>query len=119
MAKQFLTQHATEQSTFPIRVVMRDGDGTLITPNDDIVWSLCDGEGNVINSRLNVAYSPPSSTVRVLLKGNDLLMQKDRSESEERCLVVHCTYDSDLDTGNPFSGKQWFYVDGVPVVTTT
>ncbi len=119
MAREYLPQHATEQSSFPVTIVMRDGAGALMTPNDDIVWSLCNGAGQIINSRLNVSYSPPSSTVTVNLKGNDLLMENDRSQAEERCLVVSCTFDSDLGADNPFVKGQWFWVEGVPVVTTT
>jgi hypothetical protein len=107
--------HATEQSTYPVTVDLVDSLGAAITPNNDVTWSLCDEDNNIINSRSSVAYSTPTSTLTIILSGSDLLMQG-RSDSELRYLIVRCTYDSSLGTSLPFVGQLSFYVDGVHVV---
>lgn len=100
---------ATEQSTYPVTVTLVDGDGAAITPNNDVTWSLTDAGNNIINSRTDVAYTSPTSTLTIVLSGDDLVIQT-KSKKEERFLVVECTYDSDLGTGLPFKAQKEFMV---------
>lgn len=106
---------ATEQSTYPVTVVLKDGDGVAITPNDDVTWSLTDADDNIINSREDEPYASPSSTLLIVLSGNDLVMQT-AAKKEQRFLVVECTYDSDLGTGLPFRDQMEFMVKNLKKV---
>lgn len=110
---QQLPQLATEQSSYPITVYLHHN-GVPIIPNNDVRWSLCDDEGNIINGRENVEYAGADSTLTINLKGNDLLKQS-RKETEHRVFVVTCTYDTDEEVDTPFTEKVGFNVQRIPV----
>ncbi len=112
-----LALHAKEQSTYTIYASLLDSDGSALTPNNDIKWSLVDDENNVINSRENVAYGSASSSLTITLTGNDLVIQGRSKYPEKRYLVIECTYDSDLGTGLKFKHQVEFLVDNLHKVT--
>ncbi len=112
-----LALHAKEQSTYIIYASLLDSDGTALTPNDDIKWSLVDDENNVINSREDVPYESVASSLTITLTGDDLIIQGRSKSPEKRYLVIECTYDSDLGTGLKFKHQVEFYVDNLHKVT--
>lgn len=57
-------------------------------------WSLFDGQGNVVNSRSNVAL-PLLSTYLIVLTGADLSL----TNGKARSLVIRWTFDSSVGTG--------------------
>ena len=70
-----------------------DGEYTdeSVTP-DSVFWSLTDKEGTVINSRLDVAVTPPESTITIVLAGEDLALSGEASN--KRYLTIYGEYSS-------------------------
>lgn len=71
MAPTKLSVRAKENGTYLITAVLRDEDGNLAVP-ESLSWTLTDEAGVVVNGRLDVAITPPSGTVEILLSGDDL-----------------------------------------------
>jgi hypothetical protein len=92
------TDYAVEGSTFAITVSFKDEDGSAVTPSA-ITWSLYNTSGAVVNSRQAVAVAAPSSTITIVLSGNDLALESESASSERRRLLVSATYNSDLGSG--------------------
>ncbi len=68
-----VTEHAREESTFPLTVAFTYKSGTVsvgFTPNT-VLWTLNDENGNLINNRTSVVATPGSS-VNIVLEGDDL-----------------------------------------------
>ena len=116
MATPKLSVHAVERSTYPITVSLVDHNKAAIVPNDDIVWSLVDESENIINERDRVEYTPPDSTLLIVLTDEDLQMMTTK-DKEVRYLVVECTYDSTFGSGLSFRQEVQFTVDGLKRVT--
>lgn len=93
MAITRLTEAAKEGSTYPITVAFYDENDAPVTPESGLVWSLRDGNGNVINGRENVAIASASS-IRIVLFGADLAVTE--TSGTERVVTVEGTYMSDL-----------------------
>lgn len=104
-----LTDSAIEKSTYILTVSFTDEDGNAVTPNDGTTWTLTDDNGEVINSRRDVAIVEASS-VEIVLSGNDL--QALDSADPWRKLIVEGTYDSNAGNNLPFKDEVKFpFVD--------
>lgn len=115
-----ITEHAPEKGTFPIVVSFWetvDGVQSLVTPNNDITWTLVDKAGNVVNSRSAVAAGTPATSITIVLKGNDLALSSDYV-GRIRYLLVECTYDSaEYGDDCPFKAQAEFVIDDFVKVT--
>ena len=115
-----ITEHAPEEGTFPIVVSFWetvDGVRALVTPNDDITWTLTDKNGVVVNSRSGISVATPATTITIVLKGNDLALS-DTYAGRLRYLLVECTYDSaEYGDDCPFKGQGEFVIDDFVKVT--
>ena len=87
--REVLNECAEEKGTFPISYDFEDVNGEF-TPKT-FLWSLTDLDGTEINSRTDVSIVPTSSTVIVVLKGDDLALT---SGSSKRLVTIKATYDS-------------------------
>ena len=105
-----LTEKAGELSTYPITVVFRDEEGTLVVP-DSAVFSLTNVVGEIINSRDETAMTPLASTYTIVLKGNDLAVLV--NESLERRVAIEATYTSSLGTGLPLNLQIEFEIEAM------
>ena len=115
-----ITEHAPEEGTFPIVVSFWetvDGVAALVTPNNDITWTLTDKNGTVVNARSSVAAGTPATSITIVLKGDDLALS-DTYVGRLRYLLVECTYDS-AEYGNdcPFKAQAEFVIDDFVKVT--
>ena len=82
------------------------GTGDAITPNS-VVWSLTDGNGNIINSRDDVSITP-DTTINIVMSGDDLL----RSDGTVRKLTIDAVYDSaTYGAGLPLVEQAVFYIN--------
>lgn len=86
-----LTTPANEQSVFWITVSFFDEDTNAMAP-DVATWTLTDLEGNLINSREDVAIDTPDTSEVIELSGNDLAV--DGNDIVERLLTLEGTYTS-------------------------
>ena len=105
-----ITDHATEESTFPIEVSFTDDAGDPVIPNV-ITWHLTDRDGTVINSREDVNVAIPAATITVVLQGDDLVL--DDSDNNLRILTIEATYNSTLGNDLPFKEEFRFYIDNL------
>ena len=58
------------------------------------VWKLTDLYGAVINGRSAVTIESPTSSLEVLLTGDDLAIQDSTNDFEKRLVTMVCTYDA-------------------------
>jgi hypothetical protein len=111
-----LSTNAQEQSTYVITVAFKDEDGQDVIPTA-ATWTLTDSGGAVINSRLDVAISPPAASVDIVLTGDDLLISTGfTGDSEERIFTIQATYDSSLGTGLVLKGACKFRVENLSAI---
>ena len=115
-----ITEHAAEESTFPIVVTFWetiDGVETLVTPNNDITWTLTDKAGTVVNDRSAETGLTPATSVIIVLSGADLELSESYM-GRVRYLLVECTYDSATYGANlPFKSQARFTIDNLLKVT--
>lgn len=104
---------AIEESTYVITIPFVDEDSNAVTPTA-ATWTLSDQYGNVINSRTNVTISPLSSSVDVVLSGDDLAIG---SSGASRRFTVKATYDSSLGTGLKLNAEVTFVITNLVNVT--
>lgn len=109
------TDYAVEGSTFAVTVSFKDEEGNAVTPNA-IAWSLYNTAGVIVNSRQAVAVAVLSSTITIVLSGNDLALASEAVESETRRLIVSATYDSALGWSLPMAESFEFKVLNTNVV---
>lgn len=109
------TDYAVEGSTFAVTVSFKDEEGNAVTPNA-ITWSLYNTAGVIVNSRQAVAVAVLSSTITIVLSGNDLALASEAVESETRRLIVSATYDSALGWSLPMAESFEFKVLNTNVV---
>ena len=102
-----LSLRAGERSTYVITATYEDEDGNPITPTT-ATWTLTDGEGKVVNSRLDVAIAAPSTSDDIVLQGDDLVCISRRDET--RILTMEITYTSALGAGLPCTAQVSFRV---------
>lgn len=84
-----LTVSALDQSTIGIVIAFLDDDDQPVTPLS-AWWSLTDKHGNIINSRLDVAITPLSTTATIVPTEDDLKY----SEGAKRVFTVEYRYNS-------------------------
>lgn len=115
-----ITEHAPEEGTFPIVVSFWEtveGVPALVTPNNDITWTLTDKNGNVVNSRTAVAAGTPATSITIVLKGDDLALSA-TYVGRIRYLLVECTYNSvTYGAACPFKAQARFVIDDFVKVT--
>lgn len=106
-----LSTRAIEESTYIVTAAFTDEDGSPVTPNAGLTWTLTDGSGTVINSRTAVSITPDTS-VDIVLSGNDLALSANKDE--ERCFLIKGTYNSSTYGNNlPFADECRFTVDNL------
>lgn len=89
-----LSEKAKEGSTYIIEASFYEVTPTgksPVTPNGGLTWSLCDIDGNTINSRDDVPIIVVAPTIYIVLKDNDLALT---GGSVKRTLSLKGTYDS-------------------------
>src|SRR5574342_1101082 len=104
-----LTTSIHERATAKFTVAFTDEGGSAATPTA-ASWTLTDGGENIVNSRSDVAISPPSSSVTLALKDADLQIG---DYGVYRVLTVKYTYDSSLGTALPGRDQVGFYIDDI------
>lgn len=110
-----LTTHATEKSTFVVTAAFTDEDDAAVAPAT-LTWTLTDSDGSVINSRLDVVVSTPTSSEDIVLSGDDLAIQS-ATDTGVRILTTEATYSSSLGTGLSLRGQVTFIIDGLVAIT--
>ena len=93
-----LTTAAVEESTFAITAAFKDEDGSAVSPNAGLTWTLTDKYGNVIHSRENVAIVSAASVV-IVLHGDDLALRETEKYFNypvARIVTLQGTYNSTL-----------------------
>ena len=93
-----MTTVAEERSTFVAQCTFKNETGSNVIPID-IVWTLADKFGNVINARSSVAIVGMTAIVNIVLTGTDLIVSETFPADVWRFLTVSATYDSTLGTG--------------------
>lgn len=107
--------HLDEESSGVATVAFTDEDGNAVTPNS-IKWSLVDDDGDTINNRDQVDFTPVASSVEILLSGDDLAIQEAETAeiSVKRHIVIEATYNSATHGNNiPLKEQGTFYVDNL------
>lgn len=95
---------AMEKSTIAITASFEDEDGNDVTPTE-ATWTLTDDNGTVINSREQVEISSLSTSVTVVLKGDDLQILSGEASEEvaTRHFLIEALYNSSLGDGLPLN----------------
>lgn len=106
-----LTAKAVESSTYVITAAFFDEDDSAVTPTS-ATWTLTDDLGNVVNDREDVAISPLSASVDIVLTGDDLLLPASAGLIG-RVLTVSALYNSALGTGLSLAAKIRFVVENL------
>lgn len=96
-----------EGGTEIITVAFTDEDGVAVTPNT-LAYTLI-RDGKIVNSRENVTLTP-SSTVYIVLYGNDLLAGTTK-------IIVEGTYDSSSGSNLPIKKWDCFEVLAMPTIS--
>lgn len=109
MAIETLPNIASELSSYIITLSFTDETGNAVTP-DSVKWTLTDLDGNVINNRQDVVISSLSSSVPVVLEGDDLLVGVNY-RLEKRMLTIEGTYTSSIHGELPITGAVIFTID--------
>ncbi|MFA5092087.1 MAG: hypothetical protein WC483_06080 [Candidatus Paceibacterota bacterium] len=91
-----------ERGTIDFTVSFFDETGASVVPNE-IMWTLIDDSGTVINARLDVAVETPAATVHITPTGDDTEILSD-TDTLVRFLCVDWTYDSSL--GSDLEGHE-------------
>jgi hypothetical protein len=103
-------EFAVEKSTYIVTMNFKDENDDAVPPASG-TWTLTDGDGNVINSREDVALSGLAAEMSVVLSGDDLALADGFSgNSESRIFTVEATYNSDLGVGLPLRDQLEFPV---------
>lgn len=97
-----------DKDTVGIQIVITDEDGTALTPNSPLYWTLTDMTGAVLNSREDVTITP-ASTITIPLTGADL----DYADGAGRLVRLHGTYDSDIGNGLNLNRQFKFTIENV------
>lgn len=101
---------AQEKSTLVVTVAFTDENGDAVTPTA-ATWTLTDGQGAVINSRSAVAISSLSTSVTIVLSGDDLAISD--PDVLDRVLLVEATYNSSAGSGLPAKKEYSFNVNNL------
>lgn len=117
MPISLLTEEATEKSSYVITAVFRDEDNDLVVPNS-ITWTLSNKGGIVINDRGDVNVETPSSSIDIVLSGDDLALLSGEAGAEnvERRLTIEAVYDSERADNLPLRDSVRFYLRNLRAV---
>ncbi len=109
---------AKEKSTIAITASFKDEEGSAVTPKT-ATWTLTDDSGAVINSRKQVNIGSLSTSVTVVLSGDDLqILSGEASEKNAtRRFLIEATYDSSLGNDLPLKNSCVFPVLNFKYVT--
>lgn len=107
-----LTARATEGSTYAVTIPFTDEDGDPVVPNE-VLWTLTDEDGEIVNAREDVIETPASS-VEIALSGDDLPVNGRLVWT--LFLTVEATYDSDLGTDLPLVAQSRIEVIALEVM---
>jgi hypothetical protein len=112
-----LSTHFVEKSSGSIIIRFRDRDNQPVAPVS-ATWTLTDNDGDVINSREDVAISSPATQEEILISGDDLAISAGFSgTAEKRIFTVEAIYNSDLGNDLPLKEQAVFYVDALVAVS--
>lgn len=104
---EYLKTHARDKGLYIVIAAFTDEDGTAVAP-DTLKWSLRNGDGDVINSRTDVAVVAPAASEAIVLSGDDLKF----SEGKVRKLILEGTYTSGTyGAGLPINESVEFHID--------
>ena len=103
-----ISQQFVEGSTGVITVAFTDTDGVAVTPNSLAYTLIRDGE--IVNSREDITLTP-SSTVNIVLYGNDLLAGTTK-------IIIEGTYDSSIGSNLPIKKWDCFEVIAIPTIAS-
>lgn len=106
-----LTDKAIDRKLYVVSAGFLDHDSQPVTPKT-ATWTLTDGRGNVINSRLNQAITPLAPTANIVMYGLDTAY----ALAAERIVTVEYTYDSDLGNDLPAGDQARFEIDNLVAV---
>lgn len=113
-----------EESTLFQSVAFKESDGTPVLPTS-ATWTLSDCEGNIINSRQDVAFPSLDYTVTITLSGDDLAIQSGESPTDtttvnnctaslyKRKFTVKSTVNTATMLNAPVNYEECFYVQGL------
>jgi hypothetical protein len=113
-----LDEEAVEGSTFTIVVEFNERTPTglnPVTPNSGLKWTLHDGKGNVINSRLDVPIDPPVQSAQITLFGADLKTLA--GKSNRRYVTVQGTYNGTGGNNLPLIEEVSFKIINLVAIT--
>lgn len=96
---------AVEESTYVVTVSFTNAAGTAVTPTS-ATWSLLDKDGEIVNSRNAVTISSLSTSVDILLSGDDLQI----ADGKTRKLLVEAVYSSDEGSNLPLKDQLTFQI---------
>ena len=109
---------ANEKGTCIITCAFTDDDGIAVTPKT-LKWTLVDNLGNVINEREQVEVSSLSTSVDIVLSGDDLAATvSENTKYFKRFLVVEATYDSTSGSDLPLKDEALFHIKNLKYVIT-
>lgn len=110
-----LTITASEESTLVINYAFTDEDSVAATPVS-ATWTLSDCEGAIINNREDVTIASLSTSIDIVVSGDDLAMQS-ANDDGHRVFLVKGTYNSTLGSGLPFTDQCDFFIEGFVGIT--
>jgi len=105
-----LETSAREEGTYVITCSFTDEEGQDVVPNNNLVWTLKNRAGEVINERENISISPATS-ITVVLYGNDLLLPDEKDFF--RIFLIEGTYNSSLGNDLPIREAAEFPISNI------
>lgn len=110
----YLSVSPTEKSTLVVTASYFDEDHNPVTPKTG-TWTLSDPNGNIINSRENIAISGLSTSNNIVLSGDDLAITI--NTGFERIFTLKITYDSTYGNDLPLNQEATFNIENLLNVT--
>lgn len=104
-----LSTVADEQSTLALTIAFKDENGDDAVPSL-VTWKLVDQDGEIVNEREEVPVTPISTTIKIILTGDDLALDSHAATRYKRILTVQAKYDSSAGSDLFFSEHIEFYV---------
>ena len=108
---------ANEKGTCIITCAFATDDGTAVTPKT-LKWTLVDNLGNVINEREQVEVSSLSTSIDIVLSGDDLSATgSENTKYFKRFLIVEATYNSTSGSDLPLKDEVLFQIKNLKYIT--
>lgn len=104
-----------EKGGFGVLVAFTDYDGAAVTPVS-ATWTLSDTDGNVINGRNQVAITSLSTSVTIVLSGDDLALSAGAGTT--RVLTVEYVFNSKLGNNLPNKKQGKFEIEDLVAVVS-